>query len=229
MIKKAFVLFFLLITMFSCVKKESAILVDAYFDELYKISDEKIKDSDMIVLDPINIDYLDLSNYDSVITTSLLYRNKYQLFKEYKNELFVIDYYGELKNDSHFRVNTSYIELYNELFDSVLKDVDLNNIAFIITEGMNIDTREHNTLMITKKTIKRDISTFINNSDQEYWIVLNASYLYYINEVLEDKKRILLDSAELMLFDNNVLASVDQMLKTMVLKRSSIEAKIKKR
>lgn len=227
---KRLLFFILILSLFvSCFEKKSAILVDSYFDELYNVSKEKVDGYDLIVLDPINVDYIDLNDYDSVITTSLLYKNKYQLFEEYNKKLLIVDFYGELKKNNHSAINASYIKLYEDLFVSLLKNVDKNNVAFIISEGMDIDTRDHNTLMVTKKTVKRDISTFVSNSDEEYWVVLNSSYIYYINEVLKDKKKILLNSEELFLFDENVLASIDNLLADTILKRSSMNAKIKKR
>lgn len=226
MIKKIVVVLVLFL-IFSCSKNSEMILLDSYFNEIYGVTEGKgLKN--IIVINPLKTEEISLEGYNKITVTSLLYENLYTLFENFTGEIQVIDYYGELKAENHKALNPSYTELVKDLNKDVFNGEDLNNICIIATQGMDLGV-DGNILFVGRRTTKRDITSFIKNNEDKNWIVLNASFLSFINQELDKKNRVMIESSDLMKFHETVLASIDKRLKDIIIDGTTYNVEIKKR
>lgn len=226
MIKKIIVVS-ILFFIFSCSRNSEAIMLDSYFNELYSVTEGKGLNN-IVIINPLTTEEISLEGYSKITVTSLLYENLYTLFEDFEGEIQVVDYYGELKAENHKVLNPSYTEFTKNLRKDVFIDEDLDNICIIATQGMELGV-DNNVFFVGKRTTKRDISAFIKNNEDKKWVVLNASYLNFINQELDKKSRIMIESSDLMKFHETVLASIDKRLRDIVIDGATYNVEIKKR
>lgn len=240
---KHYTIILILFILFSCNNYNEIVVLDNYFIDMFSIDINNF-DSELVVIEPQDFNFDNISNYERIIITPLLFNYYNEQFVKMQNEIVVLGENVDNKNYNVIFAELDYTKAYLELIEKldiynsnvrILIDYEKENKKKDVEILKNISKNNDIDFMFLNNNISRsDINNYINeNSQCDLWIIDSREYGLYIYDLLKDKKIILIESGHLSEINDNIIFSIDYDMEQSIFdivheKSKTIELKLKK-